>query len=306
VPVGGGFYVAMSPFGMLYVPEDGETQRLALEYAYRAEPEQVGELIIKLIVHHGEPLESARQHFFDRNTKEVKPNASIAIGMDQYDPATSITRSLMEDSDVLRGAVNVTRRQLRKSDPEKVTLSGLRTAVVTTLVGISGLALGTNPVKLPEEIGLEDTRKAVLDVWTPLLEEFADELEPARRADLLISAPSILAGIGGLAHHAMPDRLRKDGADELSPEQVIELLADVSWSRSAPFVWENIGGKVVTRPAEDDSSALPPRFAVGGPKEVGYQIYRALAQPNSSDGRRIRGRQGPGQLSHSPPTAVPV
>ncbi len=39
------------------------------------------------------------------------------------------------------------------------------------------------------------------------LEEY---LEPARRDEVVVSAPSILAGIGVLAHHAVPQLPRRD------------------------------------------------------------------------------------------------
>jgi hypothetical protein len=279
----GGMTALILPYGDFLVAIDGETQRIAWQYAL-SEVRGAAPRRLKVVIHHDKTVEEARQGFYDLNTREVKPNTALSISMDTLDPATKITRALMEASEVLRdGGVNLRRRQLRKSDAAKVTISALRSGVVTTLLGAPGLQAGARPVELPMSMPFEVARDAVVDVWTAILDQYADEFEPENRQDLLISAPSILAGIGVVAHHTMPDGVRRDVVDEWTIEELLDKLEDVSWSKKDPFPWENIAGKV-------NREKEPPSFSVGGPKEVGYAIADALEDDASDGGRRIRGR----------------
>src|SRR5205823_1166468 len=161
---------------------DGETQRIAWRYAAQEYPPAVGQRV-KVVIHHGKDPIDARQGFYDLNTREVKPNAAVAIAMDSMDLATKITRRVMEESVVLE-----------------------------------------------------------------------NELQPERRAASVVSAPSILAGLGVLAHHAVPRPPRRDGVDSWSVEEIVAHLQGVNWDRtvsretadgsiekSSP--WEGIAGK---------------------------------------------------------------
>ena len=129
------------PWGEHLVAIDGETQRIAWQLATLQSPGLKAKRVAVLI-HHGKSIVEARQGFHDLNTKEVKPNAAVAISMDTRDPATGITRPVMEASDIIRDAVNLRRRQLRRTDKEKLTISALRTGIVTTILGAPGLQVG--------------------------------------------------------------------------------------------------------------------------------------------------------------------
>lgn len=284
VNLGMGLHLLLLPFGDFFIAIDGETQRIAWQNALR-QVTHAGDYPVKVVIHHGKPREDARQGFYDLNTKEVKPNSALSISMDTLDPATRITRAIMDESPVLAGAVNLRRRQLRKGDTEKVTISALRTGVVTTLLGVSGLQTGAKSISLPPGIDFDEVKAAAIATWTDILAQFDEEFAPERRRDLLISAPPILAGIGVLAHHTMPDGLRRDDVEPMSIDDVLLLLEDVSWSREAPFPWEGIAGKVNV--SEKDGSMT---FSVGGPKEYGHPVAAALKHPESDAGRKIRGR----------------
>jgi hypothetical protein len=143
IPLAHGQVVLMLPYGHVLTAIDGETQRIAWQIAARDYAEAMA-ATVKTVIHHGIGMLDARQGFYDLNTREVKPNAAVAIAMDTQDLATGITRRLMEESDVLRdGGVNLQRWQLRRSDPELMTISALRTGVVTTILGASGLQVGS-------------------------------------------------------------------------------------------------------------------------------------------------------------------
>lgn len=299
-PLPNGLSIVQVPYGDALAAIDGETQRIAWNYAAQEYPQAL-EVLVPVVIHHGKTLVEARQGFYDLNTREVKPNAAVAISMDTQDPATLITRRLMARSEVIADKVQLRRRQLRKGDPELLTISGLRTGIVTTILGAPGLQVGTRPIELSDDVDLDELTESVVEVWTAILDTIEDELSLERRGISVIPAPSIMAGLGVVAHHAMPDSIRGTDVTPWSVEQVLEVLDDVNWDRGigavvtsedgepvvdasgqpqvrGEFPWDGIAGKVT--PAA--------RFSIGGPKEVGYQIAAALEDPASRGGRRIR------------------
>lgn len=287
----GGQQALLLPEGEFLVAIDGETQRIGWQKAAEdpAMRRAVLEHRLAVVIHHGIPVEDARQAFYDLNVLEVKPNAAVAIGMDQRDAATSITKRLIEESDVLRGKVHMQRRQLRKSDPELMTVSGLRQAVVCTILGEPGIQVGAKPVALNESTNLDELSDAVVSVWIPVLEELEDDLQPERRAETVISAPAFLCGIGVVAHHAMPDDIRRPGVEAWTPDDVVEHFEGVIWERElagGASPWEGIGARKVRGERKDGTPYE--RWTLGGPKEVGYQVARALEDSQSRDGQRIR------------------
>jgi DNA sulfur modification protein DndB len=206
--------------------------------------------------------------------------------MDSMDPATAITRAVIDASEVIRDRVNLRRRQLRRKDEDVLTISALRTGIVTTILGEAGLQIGARPLELPEGTEFEHLEAVVVEVWCAILEQLEEELDPARRSEVVVSAPSVLAGIGVLAHQAMPQPPRREGVAAQSVDEVLERLVGVMWEREyigpdgrATSPWVGIAGKFT--PAG--------RFSIGGPKEVGHMVARALKDPVSREGEQIRG-----------------
>lgn len=283
VEFGAGFRALLLPHGAFLTAIDGETQRLAWALASQSEPSLLSRRIAA-VVHHGLPIKIARQYFHDLNTLEVKPNAAVAISMDDRDPATRIARAVMEEVPQLRGRINLRRRQLRRNDPEVLTISGLRTGVVTTILGEAGLQVGARPITLPDDVSADEIRGHVVDIWKAIIDLLEEDLEPEERQNVVVSAPSILAGIGVLAHKAMPNPPRRE-PDSWTIEEIIDCLDDVSWERvftrpdgSQGSAWENVAGKFTPSG----------RFSIGGPKEVGHAVASALEDPASPSGRQIR------------------
>jgi DNA sulfur modification protein DndB len=290
--------VLLLPYGDFFVAIDGETQRLAWQHAAHEYGPALGHRV-KVVIHHGKDETTARQGFYDLNTREVKPNAAVAIAMDSLDLATKITRRVMEESIVLReGGVNLQRRQLRRSDPELMTISGLRTGMVTTILGVSGLQVGSRPIE-PTHPALEGTdpellAEAVVEVWTAILEQLEPELRRERRRDSVVSAPAILAGLGVLAHHAVPQPPRREEASTWSVEQVIDRLRGVNWDRTVVSGHHEDSSVIKSSPWEGIAGKFTPAgsFSIGGPKEVGYAVADALENPDNEAGQRIRRRSG--------------
>ena len=296
VRLGGDQRALLFPHGDFFVAIDGETQCIALEMASRDCP-AILEQRVPVLIHHGISRDHARQGFYDLNTKEVKPTASVAISMDSTDPATAITRKLMGASPILRDRVNLRRRQLRKLDRELLTISALRTGVVTTMLGAPGLQVGSRSVELPEDIDVDSLEDRIVDVWLAVIEDLEEALDPDGRENSVASSPAVLAGIGILAHHAMPAAVRREEVDEWTVKQVRDALEGVSWAKSVTVdghefhPWDGVAGKVTTSVLKSGEERT--RFSIGGPKEVGYSVTAALEDMNAASGRRIRGSDGP-------------
>ena len=92
------------------------------------------------------PAGFARQCFHDLNVLGVRPNAALAISMDARDPVTAVTRAVATEVPFFNGRVNEKSRQLKRADPQVVTLSALRGACVTFMLGIGGVKFGAKPV----------------------------------------------------------------------------------------------------------------------------------------------------------------
>jgi DNA sulfur modification protein DndB len=288
-----GMPAVVIPFGAKFPAIDGETQRVGWERAAREIGMAALNRRVAITLHHGKTLEEARQAFYDLNVLEVKPSAAVAISMDTQDPATHVTRAIIEASPLLHGRVNMRRRQLRKRDPELVTISALRTGVVTTLLGRPGLQYGTRPVTLPSDIDMTAVQKAAVAAWTAIVDEFEDEI--ASREDFLITAPAILAGIGCVAHHAMPRPPRGEEFDSWTVEEVVDRLVAVRWEREST-VWNGIVGKMTPKG----------NLSISGPKEVGHAVADALEDPESAAGRQLRGLDAAAATALEPSAAIGV
>lgn len=296
VPLGNGQVALLLPYGDFFVAIDGETQRIAWQLASQEYSPAMGARV-KVVIHHGKPLKDARQGFYDLNTREVKPNAAVAIAMDSLDVATRITRRVMEHSLVLGHGVgvNLMRRQLRRTDPELLTISGLRTGIVTTILGPPGLQIGSRPIEaaqLPAATDEQPLTDAIVDVWTAILDSLEDDFKPERRPHSVVSSPAVLAGLGVLAHHAVPKPPRREGVAGWSVEQVVEHLDEVDWDRTYVAA-QRVEGPVYASRWEGIAGKFTPSgtFSMGGPKEVGYAVAEALEDPESPGGKRIRGSE---------------
>ncbi|MCK9928824.1 hypothetical protein MXD62_16840 [Frankia sp. Mgl5] len=268
--------------GDFLVNTDGETQRLAWAWASSREP-SVDQVKVAVTIAHGKSVDWARQIFHDFNLLGVRPNVAVGISMDSSDLATRLARELEDQSPVLRRRVMQTGRQLGKNSPELLTVSALRSAVVTTLLGRSGLALGSKPVgdKLAG-VDVDAVRKAIMATWLPLLEMLQPEFN--RRNDTVISAPVIMAGLGMLVHQTMPNPPRAITTPLLTLEDLRSRLSKVRWDRTlivdgkAISPWEGIAGKITPSGA----------FSIGGIKEYGHAVLEALAEPTSDAGMKVR------------------
>jgi hypothetical protein len=280
------------PSGTPVVAIDGETQVTALHDVNDA-PEEFGltfrklrDVRIPFELYWNLSVEDARQIFYDRNVKGVPVAKNLAMSMDQRDYATQLAHRIAEKLFVTHEGkrvqfstlVQARKRQLGKSDPEVITLSGLRALVVTTLLGRSGIQKSSASVHesdLPEGVTEDEAADAVVGLLTAVLEDlfpyFAD-----RGA---VSTPAVLAGLGVAGHQALP---WADNGAQITSHQFRELLADIKWDRKATY-WDGIAGKATGK--EDGIS-----FA-GGVKDSGGRVAEAILYPDTQMGRKIRDKR---------------
>src|SRR5262249_44918752 len=154
-----------------------------------------------------------------------------------------------------------------------------RNGIVTTIRGRGGLQVGSRRLDLQTEEQEQEATisRSVLDIWRTILDTFKSQFDLARENHLVIAAPSMFAGIGAVAHHAMPEPPRDPSYDPWTLDQLISTLKTVNWKSKddldgqVVYPWDGVGGRV-------NASGS---FTVSGPKEVGHQIAFALENPDS-------------------------
>lgn len=258
------------PWDTHIVAIDGETQLAARFEAANIDPETKNSFVAVLICH-GKEKEWARQVFHDLNLLAVKPNAAVAIGMDQRDPLTHVARTVEEQVPLFKGRVNTVRRQLKAKDKEIVTITTLRGACVTLAEGITGVKYGAKPVHVDEARLPEITRTAVewfgavADLLGPVLED---------KTERVASSASVFTAIGAMGHVlvAITDATQRAA----KKAQLLDQVRAVNWKKGEH--WAGICGKYTPSGT----------FSIGGPKEVSHAVYNALTMPSDAAYEKIR------------------
>ena len=182
----------------------------------------------------------------------------------------------------LRTLVSVNKRQLGGRDVEWMTLSTLRSFVVTFLFGRSGFELTSaaiNPDRMPQRadtgrrVTEEEAREETLRLGRVLFPKFQHLF--SRRRETVIGAPAVLAAIGAVAH--------RSASWSKEPRRTIDdfmaLLTPVIWEKS-PKAWDGVAGKIT--PTGNLSLA-------GGVKDNGSKTATALEDSTAESFGQIRG-----------------
>lgn len=249
---------------------DGETQLAARYEAANIKPETKNDFIPVLICH-GKPKEWARQVFHDLNLLSVKPNAAVAIGMDQRDPLTHVARVVEERVPFFQGRVNTVRRQLKAKDKELVTITTLRGACVTLAEGIGGVKYGAKPVHVDEKLIPAITNTAVewfgavADLLGPVLED---------KVDRVASSAAVFTAIGAMGHALLG--ITDSSARAAKKAQLLDQLRAVNWRKGEH--WAGVCGKYTPSGT----------FSIGGPKEVAHAVYNALTMSGDLAYEKVR------------------
>lgn len=296
VPMSDGTARVAIPYGRFFLAVDGETQRAAWDIvnakvyqlieAGLADEQILDSVRVPVEIHHGLSVSELQALFYERNVLGAKVNANEAIAKDQRDPATQIARAVMAmairqpngQMVPTSSIVQQQSRQVGKKAPHWITLSALRTLVVTTLLGRAGLQYGAKPIPMIENVDFETVKTEVSEVVHAILQRFADKF--ADKDTFLIGSPSIMAGIGVSARRAITSLpLRPEDGSQLTVQELLELLSDIRWEKEGTF-WDGIGTRKTPRGVT----------TVAGPKEVGYAVAQAIDGSHAESGAQIRGR----------------
>lgn len=278
------------PISNLIVAVDAETQVTAMHRIrknkrfYGLEDFDFSEAKVAFEIYHGIPSTDARQIFHDRNIKGVPVDKSLALSMDNRDLATTVTRKLADTTmiDTMDGEAPLSdflvtgKRQVSAGAKEWMTLSALRTLVVTTLLGRSGIQstsgnVGISLADLPEGLSEAKVTREVIDALRSVITRYTDQFA----SKSAITTPAVLAGLGAVMHRTMP------WSEDRFPDHidVMRLLSTVRWDRDARF-WGGVSATV-----KSDGKVT----WGGGAKDSGYKVYEALIKPDTDVGRKIRG-----------------
>ncbi|MBF6226330.1 hypothetical protein IU470_14615 [Nocardia abscessus] len=267
---------------------DGETQITALHRikknpgAFGLSDFDFGEAVMAFEVYHGISALEARQIFHDRNNKGAPVDKSLAMSMDMRDFGTTITQQLIESTIVTIDGGDVTllelvltgKRQVGAKSKEWFTLQGLRTLVVTTLLGKAGIQAASADVH-PTDIAGEPDQTTVKRETVELLGAFLRANADLFNNKTAITAPAVMAALGALIH-----RETSWTKDPLPVGQTVEsLLSDVKWAREGAY-WGGIAAKV------NDKGVVS---WAGGARDSGHKVYEAISNPHSEVGKQVRG-----------------
>ncbi|MBB3905677.1 DNA sulfur modification protein DndB [Methylobacterium brachythecii] len=269
---GTGLAWLLIPHGMKFIALDGDTQTTARHLAEARESGLFEGQKVKIVIVHDIPEDVAQQIFADCNSRGTKVVTSMAIGFDNRDPATQLAKYVERHVPALHGRVNRQKRQLSARDiQDVVTMSALRASVVCFVEGISGIQHQTQAVEI------DDSRLDVLQVasacwYSDVTTVLNGALTPEERETNFASAPAVWCALGALGHDVLERAIGKDFSGEwnedkfkrASQEIALNFLAIIDWQRGVH--WTKVGAK------KSQSGAV----TLGGPKEVGSLIYKAL------------------------------
>lgn len=297
------------PFGSRLIAVDGETQRATWtwvnnELQARVDDrnddltqDMLDEIRVPVEIHHGLSADELSDLFYLRNVLGTKVNANEALSRDMHDPATQIVRHILEmpiqkiDGQHVRvsNVVMQSSRQVGKTAQEWITLSALRTLVVTTLLGRPGFQYGAKPVPAMDNVDFRQVRDEVSQIVHAVLQRFAVQF--TNKTEYLIGSPAILGGIGVLANRVLTTV--PSSSPRLTLDQVLHTLDEIRWEREG--YWDGIGTRRTPKGA----------VTVAGPKEVGYAVADAIEGTNEISAAKIRGR-GAGQVIPPHQPAIPL
>lgn len=265
---------AVVPNGHRLLAIDGETQLTAhYELRRRAQPEtreRHGAHPVAAVVHHGLPVDIARQYFHDLNVLAVRPNTSLGLSMNSADPVMQVVAEVERRVGFVNGRVERMARQLAKNSPKVVTMQTLRQMVVNVAKGIAGVQYGARPVPV-DGIDLKALTEVAVEWFDQFFAAFGAQVTD--REQYLAGSSPVLSAVGAMGNailHASPHE-----RPQLT-SRLLESLRSVDWSKGAH--WQGIAGRHTPKGV----------FSVSGTKEVGYAVFNVLADPNHPSYMAVR------------------
>ena len=126
------------PMSAVFIINDGQHRRAAIELALREQPELADESIaVVFFLDRG--LKKCQQMFADLNRYAVRPSKSLGLLYDHSDEWAELSRRVVVHCDAFKGVVEMERTTLAKRSRRLFTLSAIHGATKQLLAGLNEL-----------------------------------------------------------------------------------------------------------------------------------------------------------------------
>jgi hypothetical protein len=275
--------VAAIPAGVKAYFLDGETGKAAADEATRREP-LVADLDVPVIWFYGLTRDFASQAHHDLNLLGTRPSVPVALNLDRRDPLTDIAKRIGKEGGALAGFVVFDKRQVSVADAANgrvMTLASLRGFVAGVALGKTAIGRATAPIRRDD---VEDLLRVeqIASAYARKIAEHRLLGKHLADRESMLSVGAVQVALGALAHDIAcakksADEISRDDASIDELDSLVGMLAKVKWARGNR--WAGIGGKV---------NPTTGKFSVGGSKEYGYAIHRALTDQEDPGYRQVR------------------
>ena len=261
------------------VAYDGETQLAAWFALLASSGSGIRDTAIPVDISFAQELDWARQVWHDVNVYGSKPSAALSLSMDARDPINRIADQLEKEIPFYTGQVNKMKRQVKPGEGY-FTLTTFRGGCVTLVKGISGIAFGMKPVPGIDTEELEIVGQVANEFFTAVAATIGEALQSPK---MLANSPAVFPAIGAMGHDLL--KVRESTVRAAKIRGIMNSLAEVNWVKG--HHWNGIAGKITTK-TDEVTGMTRSRFALGGPKEVSYNVFKALSDPKSPGYAQIR------------------
>lgn len=284
---------------------DGESRHLAIEISLAptsklsgSRREKLKQTLVTVEIIHGIPSAAMGQMFADLNGKGVTLTRNEVNSLDVRDPWARAAKEIFAE---LRVPLMTSGRQVTAvaMAENKHLLVGQAITMVRALgLGSSSKAVSTSPHDdaIKDAKDYERIVKAGVKWFGTVLDHFEMPVlsDGTRSAaiftdpDRVLKAVPVKVALGVMGHAWVDVNLPKQHEHRAA-------LAEINW-RVGP-AWQGIAGKIspaiVKRKVDGKTvkETVPDEFtlAASGAKEIGAKAVRALTNPDSNDGRAVRG-----------------
>jgi hypothetical protein len=156
-------------------------------------------------------------------------------------------------------------------------MSALRASVVCFLEGIGGVQNQTKNVDIAFDD--QDRYRLAGSIWYDgVVKALGDALLPQNRALTFAAAPAVWCALGAIGHDALQELQGQDGKPFPSGQDMASMFHRVINDKIASFDWRRDDHWLAMGAKRSSSGAI----TLGGPKETGSLIYKALKDGSAS------------------------
>ena len=222
------------PMSARFIINDGQHRRAAIEMALRDRPE-IGDETIAVVFFLDIGLERSQQMFADLNRYAIRPSKSLGVLYDHRDDIAILTKTMVLNSPVFDGIVEMERTSLSERSSRLFTLSAIYTATTDLLKGI-------------EFEDFDERLKFATCFWEEVAKQFKDwtlvrdrKLTSGEIRKDLIHAHGVVLHALAIVGNALLQKYPKGWKQRLRP------LKKINWRRTNAGLWEGramVGGRV--------------------------------------------------------------